>query len=78
MSAASEASSTTVPAPVNVTVDPPAAVQQLPAVSMTPDSTFVVWDDDTTRAGRMMGEEPIARQFALDTTTSRERFLCGG
>ena len=37
-------------APVNVTIDSPAVVQQLPSISMTSHSTFIVFDDDTTRA----------------------------
>src|SRR5947207_2434439 len=58
--------------PVNVTLDPPAAVQQLPFISMTPHSTFLVWNDDTTRAGRMVGSQPIAHPMALDTSQSRD------
>jgi hypothetical protein len=59
-------------APLNVTVDPPAIVQQLPFISMTRSSTFVVWSDTTTSAGRMMANQPIANPVVLDTVTYRD------
>jgi hypothetical protein len=59
-------------APVNVTVDPPASVHQLPSLSMTPHSMFLVFDDDTTRAGLMANGQPIAHPVALDTAQSRD------
>lgn len=59
-------------APVNVTVDPPVTVQQLPFISMTRSSTFVVWSDSTTRAGRMMANQPIASPVVLDTVPYRD------
>jgi hypothetical protein len=33
---------------------------------MTPSSTFVVWDEETTRAGRMLRNQPIASSVAVD------------
>src|SRR2546423_12620168 len=59
-------------APVNVTVNPPVTVQQLPFISMTRSSTFVMWDDTTTSAGRMMTNEPIASPVVLDTGPYRD------
>jgi hypothetical protein len=58
--------------PVNVTVDPPVTVQQLPFLSMTRNSTFVVWSDTTTSAGRMMTNRPIASPVVLDTVPYRD------
>ncbi|HEX3580153.1 MAG TPA: hypothetical protein VH087_00225 [Thermoanaerobaculia bacterium] len=58
--------------PVNVTADPPAAVQQLPFLSLTSNSAFLVFNDDTTRAGRMMNGQPLAHPVTLDTTILRD------
>lgn len=59
-------------APVNVTMNPPAAVQQLPFLSLTSNSAFLVFNDDTTRAGRMVNDQPLANPVALDTTVLRD------
>lgn len=59
-------------APVNVTVNPPAAVQQLPFLSMTQKSPFLVFNDDTTRAGLMVDGQPLAHAVALDTVVLRD------
>lgn len=66
------ASAAPLSAPVNVTVDPPASVQQLPFLSMTRNSTFIVFNDDTTRAGRMVDGQPLAHPVALDTVLLRD------
>jgi hypothetical protein len=66
------ASAAPLSAPVNVTVDPPASVQQLPFLSMTKNSAFIVFNDDTTRAGRMVNERPLAHPVALDTVVLRD------
>ena len=58
--------------PVNVTMNPPAAVQQLPFLSLTPNSAFLVFNDDTTRAGRMVNDQPLAHPVALDTVVLRD------
>jgi len=58
--------------PVNVTADPPASVQQLPFLSLTRNSAFIVFNDDTTRAGRMMNGQPLAHPVALDTVVLRD------
>jgi hypothetical protein len=59
-------------APVNVTAAPPAAVQQLPFLTLTQNSAFLVFNDDTTRAGRMVGDQPLAHPAALDTVILRD------
>ncbi|HEY2322843.1 MAG TPA: hypothetical protein VGJ82_08265, partial [Thermoanaerobaculia bacterium] len=58
--------------PVNVTANPPAAVQQLPFLSLTAGSPFLVFNDDTTRAGLMLNGQPLAHPMALDTTVLRD------
>lgn len=58
--------------PVNVTVNPPASVQQLPFLSLTGNSPFLVFNDDTTRAGLMVDGAPLAHPVALDTTILRD------
>ena len=58
--------------PVNVTANPPASVQQLPFLSLTGNSPFLVFNDDTTRAGLMVNGEPLAHPVALDTTILRD------
>lgn len=64
----------TLSAPVNVTALTPieGTVQQMPSISLTPSSTFVLWDEDTTRAGRMLANQPISSSVAVDTTASRD------
>ncbi|HEY2091026.1 MAG TPA: hypothetical protein VGJ81_03995 [Thermoanaerobaculia bacterium] len=57
---------------MNVTADPPAAVQQLPFLSMTHRSPFLVFNDDTTRAGLMVNGQPLAHPVALDATVLRD------
>jgi len=58
--------------PVNVTAGPPAAVQQLPFLTLTAKTPFLVFNDDTTRAGVMVNGQPLAHPVALDTTILRD------
>lgn len=59
-------------APVNVTAAPPAAVQQFPFLAMTQETPFVVFNDDTSRAGLMVDGEPLAHPVALDVAVLRD------
>jgi hypothetical protein len=60
--------------PVDVTASAPVAtyVQRSPSISMTPSSTFLVWDEDATRGGRMSGRKPMNVSTMLDTAISRD------
>jgi hypothetical protein len=58
--------------PVNVTAAPPAPVQQLPFLTLTHDTPFLVFNDDTTRAGLMVAGQPLAHPAALDTVLLRD------
>src|SRR5438309_2675394 len=66
------ASAASLVTPINVTADPPAAVQQLPFLSLTHNAPFLVFNDDTTRAGLMMDGQPLAHPVALDTVVLRD------
>lgn len=58
--------------PVNVTAASPAAVQQLPFLTLTGNTPFLVFNDDATRAGLMVDGQPLAHPVALDTTILRD------
>ena len=58
--------------PVPVTANPPASVQQLPFLTLTSNSAFLVFNDDTTRAGRMINGQPLTHPVALDTVILRD------
>ena len=59
-------------APVNVTAGPPVSVQQLPFLALTHNTPFLVFNDDTTRAGLMVNGQPLAHPDALDTVLLRD------